>query len=84
MTAKVSDLARFAGMARSYRYLQADRRNCPQFAARQRGVWTTGISYKELLHATGNWDIAKKCRLPGKGKAAFLSSEQPSSKQPCP
>ncbi|MNQ10958.1 hypothetical protein D3C85_238110 [compost metagenome] len=33
---------RIAGMARSYRYLQADRRNCPQFAARQRGVWTTG------------------------------------------
>jgi hypothetical protein len=36
---------RIAGMARSYKYLQADRRNCPQFAARQRGVWTTGISY---------------------------------------
>ena len=33
---------RIAGMARSYRYLQADRRNCLQFAARQRGVWTTG------------------------------------------
>ena len=28
----------FAGMARSYRYLQADRRDCLQFAARQRGV----------------------------------------------
>lgn len=33
---------RFAGTPRSYRYLQAERRNCPQFAARQRGVWTTG------------------------------------------
>ena len=31
-----------AGMARSYRDPQADRRNCLQFAARQRGVWTTG------------------------------------------
>ena len=33
---------RIAGMARSYRYQQPDRRKCPQFAARQRGVWTTG------------------------------------------
>jgi hypothetical protein len=37
-----------AGMARSYRYPQADRRNCPQFAARQRGAWTTG----DLLQKT--------------------------------
>jgi hypothetical protein len=29
---------RIAGMARSYKYLQADRRNCPQFAARQRDL----------------------------------------------
>src|SRR3990167_3985831 len=35
-----------AGMARSYMYPQADRRTCLQFAARQRGVWTTG----DLLH----------------------------------
>ncbi len=31
-----------AGMARSYRYPQAERHHCLQFAARQRGVWTTG------------------------------------------
>jgi hypothetical protein len=31
-----------AGMARSYRYPKADRRDCLQFAARQRGVWTSG------------------------------------------
>jgi hypothetical protein len=33
---------RFAGMARFYRYPQAGTRDCFQFAARQRGVWTTG------------------------------------------
>jgi hypothetical protein len=29
---------RIAAMGRSYRYPQADRRNCPPFAAPQRGV----------------------------------------------
>ncbi len=45
---------RIAGMARSYRYLQAERRNCPQFAARQRGIWTTG----HLLQRMGRHNIA--------------------------
>ena len=29
---------RIAGMARSYKYLQADKRNCLKFAARQRDL----------------------------------------------
>ena len=46
---KSSRLKPFAGMARSYRCRRTSKRDYLQFAARQRGVWTTGISYKNRI-----------------------------------
>ena len=53
---------RIAAMGRSYRYPQADRRNCPQFAARQRGVWTTGDLLSNNPHGIDFMGYDAVCR----------------------
>ena len=48
-----------AAMGRSYKCLQADRQDCLQLAARQRGVWTTGISRRALQQIIGMAETEK-------------------------